>query len=74
MRPALGGMYRMGGSHTQQDVLAQLFVDDALKAGRTEDIRLVLERVAGLRPIPPERFVGWRETAKQVAVGASQAR
>ena len=55
-------------------MLEQLFVDAALKAGRTEDIRLVLERVAGLRPIPPERFVGWRETAKRVAVGASQAR
>ena len=23
MRPAIGGMYRLGGSHTQQDVLEQ---------------------------------------------------
>jgi hypothetical protein len=30
-------------------------------AGSTADIRLVVERVAGRRPIPPERFVGWRE-------------
>jgi hypothetical protein len=44
MRPAIGGMYRLGGSHTQQDVLEQLFVDAALKAGSTADIRLVLER------------------------------
>src|SRR5438105_2119221 len=49
MRPAIGGMYRLGGSHTQQDVLEQLFVDAALKADSTADIRLALERVAGRR-------------------------
>ena len=70
MRPAIGGMYRLGGSHTQQDVLEQLFVDAALKAGSTADIRLALERVAGRRAIPPERFVGWREAAHRAAVGA----
>jgi tetratricopeptide (TPR) repeat protein len=70
MRPAIGGMYRLGGSHAQQDVLEQLFVDAALKAGSTADIRLALERVAGRRAIPPERFIGWREAAKQVTVGA----
>ncbi|MBK9606630.1 MAG: tetratricopeptide repeat protein [Betaproteobacteria bacterium] len=68
MRPAIGGMYRMGGSHAQQDVLEQLFVDAALKAGNTADVRLALERVAGLRAIPPERFAGWREAARRVAV------
>ena len=71
MRPAIGGMYRLGGSHTQQDVLEQLFVDAALKAGSTADIRLALERVAGRRAIPPERFIGWREAANRAAVGAS---
>jgi hypothetical protein len=65
MRPALGGMYRMGGSHAQQDVLEQLFVDAALKAGSTADIRLAVERVAGRRAIPPERFIGWREAANR---------
>jgi tetratricopeptide (TPR) repeat protein len=29
MRPAIGGMYRLGGSHAQQDVLEQFFVDAA---------------------------------------------
>jgi tetratricopeptide (TPR) repeat protein len=71
MRPALGGMYRMGGSHTQQDVLEQLFVDAALKAGSTADVRLALERVAGRRAIPPERFVGWREAASRTAATPS---
>ena len=63
MRPVIGGMYRLGGSHAQQDVLEQLFVDTALKAGSAADVRLALERVAGLRAIPLERFVGWREVA-----------
>ncbi len=67
MRPAIGGMYRLGGSHAQQDVLEQLFVDAALKADSIADIRLALERVAGLRAIPPERFVGWREAASRAA-------
>ena len=70
MRPAIGGMYRLGGSHTQQDVLEQLFVDAALKAGSTADIRLAVERVAGLRAIPPARFIGWREAADRAALAA----
>ncbi len=68
MRPAIGGMYQLGGSHTQQDVLEQLFVDAALKADSAADIRLALERVAGRRPIPPGRFAGWREAANRAAV------
>jgi tetratricopeptide (TPR) repeat protein len=67
MRPAIGGMYRLGGSHAQQDVLEQLFVDAALKAGSSADIRLAVERVAGRRAIPPERFAGWREAAGRAA-------
>jgi tetratricopeptide (TPR) repeat protein len=70
MRPAIGGMYRLGGSHTQQDVLEQLFVDAAIKAGSTADIRLAVERVAGLRAIPPERFIGWREAANRAAAAS----
>ena len=70
MRPAIGGMYRLGGSHTQQDVLEQLFVDAALKAGSSADVRLALERVAGRRAIPPERLIGWREAANRAAVRA----
>ena len=71
MRPAIGGMYRLGGSHAQQDVLEQLFVDAAVKAGSTADVRLALERVAGLRAIPLERFVGWREIADRAKGQAS---
>jgi tetratricopeptide (TPR) repeat protein len=66
MRPAIGGMHELGGSHAQQDVLEQFFVEAALKAGSTEDIRLALERVSGRRPIPPERFIGWRDAARKL--------
>jgi hypothetical protein len=67
MRPALGGMYRLGGSHAQQDVLEQLFLHSAMKAGLREDARMVLERVAGRHAVPPERRVGYAEAARAVA-------
>ncbi len=67
MRPALGVMHRLGGSHAQQDVLEQLFLDAALKAGLEEDARALLERVAGRHPVPPERRGGYAEAARRVA-------
>lgn len=66
MRPAIGVMYRMGGSHAQQDVLEQLFLDAAMKAGAEEDARMLLERVAGRHPVAPERRVGYAEAARAV--------
>jgi tetratricopeptide (TPR) repeat protein len=44
MRPVLGEMYRLGGSHAQQDVLFQLFADAAVKADCADDVRLVVKR------------------------------
>jgi len=67
MRPALGIMHRMGGSHAQQDVLEQLYLDAAMKAGLEDDARLLLERVAGRYPVPPERRVGYAEAARRIA-------
>ncbi|WP_372621252.1 tetratricopeptide repeat protein [Falsiroseomonas sp.] len=67
LRPALGGMYRLGGSHAQQEVLEQLFLDAAMKAGLTADARLLLERVAGRHPVPPQRRIGYAEAARAVA-------
>lgn len=66
MRPALGELHRMGGSHAQQDVLEQLFLDAAMKAGAAEDARMLLERVAGRHPVAPERRVGYAEAARAV--------
>jgi len=66
MRPALQGMHALGGSHAQQDVLEQLFLDAAMKAGLVEDTRMLLERVAGRHPVPPERRLGYAEAARAV--------
>jgi tetratricopeptide (TPR) repeat protein len=59
MRPVIGEMYRMGGSHAQQDVLEQVFMDSALKAGSEPDKRMMLERVSGRHPVPPSRRCGY---------------
>ncbi|HXW25888.1 MAG TPA: tetratricopeptide repeat protein [Xanthobacteraceae bacterium] len=64
MRPVLDAMYRLGGSHAQQDVLEQLFLDAALKADRADDVRLLLARVAARHPVPPERRAGYAGAAK----------
>jgi tetratricopeptide (TPR) repeat protein len=67
MRPALAGMYRLGGSHAQQDVLEQLFLDAAMRAEQHGDARLMLERAAGRRPVPPQRRVGYAAAAQALA-------
>ena len=67
MRPALQGMHQLGGSHAQQDVFEQLFLHAAMKAGQAGDARMLLERVAGRHPVPPERRVGYAEAARGVA-------
>ncbi|MCL2427712.1 MAG: tetratricopeptide repeat protein [Alphaproteobacteria bacterium] len=59
MRPVLGEMYRLGGSHAQQDVLEQLYLDSAMKADSTNDVRLLLERVGGRHPVSPHRRIGY---------------
>jgi tetratricopeptide (TPR) repeat protein len=43
MRPVLPDMHQLGGSHAQQDVLMQLYLDCALKADCADDVRLVLD-------------------------------
>ncbi|MGE0417596.1 MAG: tetratricopeptide repeat protein [Acetobacteraceae bacterium] len=63
MRPVLGEMYQLGGSHAQQDVLEQMFLDSALKAGLDADVRMVMERVAGCHPVPPARRAGYAMAA-----------
>jgi hypothetical protein len=59
MRPVLGEMFRLGGSHAQQDVLEQVFLDSALKAQSDADVEMILERVAGRYPLPPGRRRGY---------------
>jgi len=65
LRPALGRLYRLGGSHAQQDVLEQLFLDAAMKAGLRDDVVLSLER-ADRHPVPAERRIGYAEAARSL--------
>ncbi len=65
LRPVLGAMHRLGGSHAQQDVLAQLFLDAAVRAGLEADVRLALERAAGRRAVPLSRWIGYRDAASR---------
>lgn len=67
MRPAIGGMYRLGGSHAQQDVLEQLFLDCAVAAGSNDDVTLILERVAGRHPVSPDRRMGYKHSAQSLS-------
>jgi tetratricopeptide (TPR) repeat protein len=67
MRPALARMHRLGGSHAQQDVLEQLFLDCAVKAGRRDDVRLLLERVAAGRPVAPADRAGYADAVRLVS-------
>jgi tetratricopeptide (TPR) repeat protein len=64
MRPVLGEMYRLGGSHAQQDVLEQLFLDAAVKAEQPDDVRLLLDRVAARHPVAPHGRIGYAAAAK----------
>ena len=66
LRPIVGDLYLLGGSHAQQDVLEQLYLDAAVKAGSTDDIDLMLERVSGRHPVPPARRVGYASAAKRI--------
>ncbi len=65
MMPVLDVMYRLGGSHAQQDVLHQLFLDSAVKAKRGEDVRLLLARAAAPYATPMEQRVGYAEAARR---------
>ncbi|HBK05601.1 MAG TPA: tetratricopeptide repeat-containing protein [Acetobacteraceae bacterium] len=67
MRPVIGEMYLMGGSHAQQDVLEQVFMDSALKAGSAVDARMMLQRAAGRHPVPPARRRGYAMGAQLLA-------
>jgi tetratricopeptide (TPR) repeat protein len=63
MRPVIGEMYRLGGSHAQQDVLEQLFLDAAQAAELEDDQAMIIERVSGRHPVPPRRRRGYAMAA-----------
>lgn len=59
MRPALDGMDKLGGSHAQQDVLLQVFLDCAKNAGSAADAQRVINHVRGLYVVAPEQRRGY---------------
>jgi hypothetical protein len=74
MRPVLGEMYRLGGSHAQQDVLEQLYLHAAVQAGLDDDARLLLERIAGRHTVPPHRRIGYRTSAQRLGFSPRRTR
>ncbi len=69
MQPVLADMHRLGGSHAQQDVLEQLFLDAATRAQHADAVRTLLERVSAARPVPPGRRVGYADAARRFTAG-----
>ena len=59
-------MYRLGGSHAQQDVLEQLYLHAAMRAGLDADAHLLLERAAGRSWLPAQRRIGYRAAAARL--------
>jgi tetratricopeptide (TPR) repeat protein len=66
MRPIIGETYRLGGSDAQHDVLRQLFLDSAVRAGSASDVALVLKEAARF-PRPLAQSVGYAEAAQKFA-------
>jgi hypothetical protein len=64
MRPIIAETQRMGGSHAQHDVLRQLFLDCAVHARQTDDVRLVLA-LATRYPVAVDQRVGYAHAALQ---------
>ncbi|MEZ5909040.1 MAG: tetratricopeptide repeat protein [Hyphomicrobiaceae bacterium] len=62
MRPALAHTQHLGGSHAQRDLFDQLYLDIALKAGSTADVRFLLDRVGRLLPVQDR--IGYAEAAR----------
>src|SRR5262249_43198683 len=66
VRPVLTEMVRLGGSHAQQDVLEQMFLTAALRAGRMDDVKILLDRVRARRPVAPEHRIGYAEAVRRL--------
>jgi hypothetical protein len=64
MRPIIGETQRVGGSHAQHDVIKQLYLDCAVRAGSSDDVRRVLDLVSRY-PAAVSRRVGYAEAAQR---------
>lgn len=66
MKPIHGDMVGLGGSHAQQEVLEQLYLDAALKAGRVDEARQILEHAGAQRPLALTNRVGYAQAARDL--------
>jgi tetratricopeptide (TPR) repeat protein len=67
MRPVLGRMHQLGGSHAQQDVLWQVFLDSARMAGDTASARIALAWSSQRFATPPAKRAAWAAAAAWAA-------
>jgi tetratricopeptide (TPR) repeat protein len=52
LMPVRGDLWRLGASHAQRDLLWQLLVDAARKAGDDEAVRTLMVELTAMRPVP----------------------
>lgn len=64
MQSVHGETHRLGGSHAQRDLLAQIHLDAALKAGRIADVRRLLAQAAAQRTVPLTNRIGYADAAQ----------
>ncbi|MEE2710616.1 MAG: tetratricopeptide repeat protein [Gemmatimonadota bacterium] len=65
MKPVLDRMPQLGGSHAQQEVLEQVFLDSAVNAKRQGDVIFILSRAEAARPVPLGQRIGFAAAASQ---------
>jgi tetratricopeptide (TPR) repeat protein len=66
LRPIVERLPQLGGSHAQQDVLKQLYLDAAVKAERDEDVRSILVHANRAYALPPSSRVGYADAAQKL--------
>ena len=55
MMPLRGDLWRLGASHAQRDVLWQMLVDAARKAGDTQAVAALMIELTASRPVAAEQ-------------------
>jgi hypothetical protein len=66
MRPALRHMPALGGSHAQQDVLVQFYLECARTAKSRDDVERALARVAATYQAKPETRIGYGPGTREI--------
>lgn len=55
LMPVRHDLWRLGASHAQRDVLWQMLVDAARKAGEDDAVKTLMVELTAMRPVPAER-------------------